>query len=96
MFVRSDGKPYTNKNLNAIWKAACKIAGVNIKLQAAFRHSLGCQLLDQGADLELVRDVLGHTKTEMTRRYAKRNPASMKDVLEARRKVVSIKKEGER
>ncbi|MCF8036591.1 MAG: site-specific integrase [Desulfobacteraceae bacterium] len=91
VFVRKDGKPYTNKNLNALWKAACKAAGVNIKLQNAFRHSLGCQLLDQGEDLEFVRDVLGHTKTDMTRRYARRNPATMKDALERRRKVVDIK-----
>ena len=91
VFVRKDGKTYTNKNLNAIWRQACKSAGVNIKLQNAFRHSLGCQLLDQGADLEMVRDILGHTKTDMTRRYARRNPATMKKWLEDRRKVVDLK-----
>ena len=94
VFVRKDGKPYTNKNLNAIWRKACQAAGVNIKMQNAFRHSLGCQLLDQGADLELVRDILGHTKTEMTRRYVRRNPATVRKWLEERRKVVPLRKKG--
>ncbi len=92
VFVRKDGKPYTNKNLNTIWRAACKKAGISIKLQNALRHSLGCQLLDQGEELELVRDILGHTKTEMTRRYARRNPALMRDALEKRHKVIDLNK----
>jgi len=36
------------------------------------RHSLGCQLLDEGHDLSLVQEVLGHRRQEMTRRYEKR------------------------
>jgi integrase len=93
IFVRKDGNPYSNKNMNTIWRKACKAAGINIKLQAAFRHSLGCQLLDQGEDLELVRDVLGHTKSDMTRRYAKRNPATVRAALEKRRKVIPLHSE---
>jgi integrase len=90
VFVRKDGKPYTSKNLNTIWRRACNQAGINIKLQAAFRHSLGSQLLDNGADLEMVRDILGHTRSDMTRRYAKRNPVTMQAALEKRSKVISF------
>lgn len=66
VFVRDDGKPYTNKNLNAIWRAACEKAGIRIKLYNADRHSLGCQLLDEGKDLSFVQEVLGHRRQEMT------------------------------
>jgi site-specific recombinase XerD len=59
LFVRADGKPYTNKNLNRIWHDACKKAGIEIKLYNAIRHSLGCQLLDEGHDLSLVQEILG-------------------------------------
>jgi hypothetical protein len=39
----------------------------------------------------LVTDQLGHTKSEMTRRYAKRAPKILADALEARRgKVIKI------
>lgn len=92
VFVRADGKPYTNKDLNKIWKEASKKATINIKLQNALRHSLGCQLLDQGEDLDLVRDTLGHTRVEMTRRYAKRSNPVVTSALEKRRgNVVSFR-----
>ena len=91
VFVRVDGQPYTSKNLNGIWHAACEKAGIHIKMYNAFRHSLGCQLLDQGEDLDLVRHQLGHTKTEMTRRYAKRSPAKLTEALNKRRnKIIPI------
>ena len=85
VFVRVDGQPYTSKNLNSIWRIASTKAGITIKMYNAFRHSLGCQLLDQGEDLDLVRDQLGHAKSEMTRRYAKRSPAKLTEALNKRR-----------
>lgn len=93
VFVRADGKPFTSKNLNKIWHDACKKVGIKIKMYNGVRHSLGCQLLDMGCDLALVQDQLGHTKPEMTRRYAKRSPQGLADALEARRwKVINIQK----
>ncbi len=93
VFVRDDGKPYTSKNLNKIWCKACEEVGINIKMYNAFRHSLGCQLLDQGEDLDLVRQQLGHTKTEMTLRYAKRSISKLTDALNKRRgSVIPFKK----
>ena len=88
VFVRDDGKPYTSKNLNAIWHTACSKAGIHIKMYNAFRHSLGCQLLEQGEDLDLVRQQLGHSKSEMTRRYAKRSISKLTNALNKRRKNI--------
>ena len=88
VFVRGDGKPYTSKNLNKLWREACTKVGIKIKMYNAFRHSLGCQLLDQGEDLDLVRQQLGHTKSEMTRRYAKRSVTKLTEALNRRRGVV--------
>jgi len=69
------------------WHKASGKVGVKIKMYNAFRHSLGCQLLDQGEDLDLVREQLGHTKMEMTRRYAKRSQGRLTDALSKRRKM---------
>ena len=92
VLVRDDGKPYTSKNLNKIWHDAGKKVGIKIKMYNGTRHSLGSQLLDLGYDLSLVQDQLGHTKPEMTRRYAKRAPKMLADALEARRgNVIKIK-----
>ena len=86
IFVRDDGKPYTDKNLNFIWRVACEAAKIKkIKLYNAVRHSLGCQLLDEGVEMDIVRQQLGHTRPEMTMRYAKRSQAKLTTMLEKRR-----------
>lgn len=90
VFHREDGKAYTNKNLNKIWHKACGKVGIQIKMYNAFRHSLGCQLLDQGEDLDLVREQLGHAKAEMTRRYAKRSQTRLTKALNKRRNVIDF------
>jgi len=82
VFVREDGNPYTNKNLNSIWKPACEKTGIKIKLQNAMRHSLGCQMVDQGDDLDLVREQLGHTDIRTTKRYAQRSEQTLTDARE--------------
>jgi len=85
-FTRDDGKPYTDKNLNAVWAQACEQSGIKkIKLYNAIRHSLGCQLLDKGFEFDKVQKVLGHTRPEMTKRYAKRSNESITQMLIDRR-----------
>jgi len=94
VFVHNGRSPYDSKVLNKIWREASKQAGFEIKLYNAVRHSLGCQLLDEGQELELVRDILGHTKTDMTRRYAQRAPQKITNVLEGRHtKVIPLRRE---
>jgi integrase/recombinase XerD len=91
IFVRDDGKPYTDKNLNEIWRAACESAKVeHIPLKNAIRHSLGCQLLDEGVDIGIVQDIYGHSKMEMTKRYAKRTKARVTEALVKRRATVYL------
>jgi integrase len=94
VFVREDGQPYSQRNLNTIWRAACVETGIRIKLYNAFRHSLGCQLLDLGYDTGHVQQQLGHKNASMTKRYAKRSNPVMTQALENRRaKIVKIRKE---
>ena len=87
IFLRDDGKPYTNKDLNKIWHKACEEVKVDIKLYNAIRHSLGCQLLNEGKDLSFVQEVLGHTRSEMTKRYAQRSNSVIGSVLNERRVI---------
>ena len=88
VFIRDDHKPYTSKNLNKFWHEACDKAEIHIKLYNGVRHSLGCQLLDMGCDMDLVRQQLGHTKVEMTQRYAKRSNKVLTSTLIKRRKNI--------
>ena len=92
VFVRKDGKPYTNKNLNEIWHKAEKATGIHCKLYNAMRHSLGCQLLDLGYDMDTVRQILGHSNISMTQVYAERSGTTITQALEARHNVVEFNK----
>ncbi len=86
-----DGKrPYYERKMRDIWKAACDSVGIKIDQRKAIRHSLGCQLLDDGVDLEMVRDIYGHTSTDMTRKYVKRTPRRVLEALENRGRVVDF------
>ena len=93
VFTRTDGKPYTSKKLNKIWHKAGDETGIKIKMYNGVRHSLGCQMLEMGAPLDVVQDQLGHQTSEMTRRYAKGSINVRKDYLEKRGKVVENMKE---
>ena len=84
IFTRDDGEPYSWKSMTCWWRSATKKAGISINLYNAIRHSLGCQLLDQGVEMEMVRDVLGHTSTNTTRIYAKRSSKTITTVLQFR------------
>jgi site-specific recombinase XerD len=61
-------------------------AGIErIKLYNAIRHSLGCRLLDEGVEFDKVQKILGHARSEMTSRYAKRSNESITQMLIDRR-----------
>ena len=76
------GKPYT-KNINRdIWNPACREAGIRISLNAACRHSFGSRLAMQGVGMETIRDLLGHSDTNVTRKFYA-NPS-----LDAMKKIV--------
>lgn len=86
VFVRDDGKPYTSKSLNGIWHKALKDANMReIRLYNGTRHSLAFQLLEQGEELSLVQEQLGHANIGMTRRYATRPKERLAEALNRRR-----------
>ena len=88
-----NGNPYTSKSLNRIWQRASKKAnkkhGVPIvNVYNAMRHSWGCQRLNQGFSLDQVSTVMGHTSTQMTKRYAQYTLDKLGDVIRGKRKDV--------
>lgn len=67
VFRNSQGRPYT-ADISRTWNAAREKAACpyNVTLYQGTRHSFATQHPDK---LDLVRQVLGHTRTDMTRRY---------------------------
>jgi len=81
VFVK-DGRPYTNKRLNSVWKRANKLSGVQIiNLYNGVRHSFAMQRLQAGFSLDEVKTILGHTNTKMTERYAKYTLKSLENIV---------------
>ncbi len=85
------GSHYDNKILNRIWSNACETLGIKIGLYEAVRHSLGCQLADEGYSIDFIQDVYKHTSIRTTRRYAKRQRGMISKALENRGKVVEFR-----
>lgn len=47
------------------------------------RHGVAMDVLEEHHDLEAVRALLGHTRLETTRRYARIRPAALKHAVES-------------
>ncbi|HPD57957.1 MAG TPA: tyrosine-type recombinase/integrase [Smithellaceae bacterium] len=90
LFTYDGRRPYHERKMREIWKAACQAAGINIIQKNAMRHSLGCQLLDEGVDLKTVSDIYGHSTMDMTRKYVRRIPHRIFNALENRGKIIEL------
>lgn len=58
-----------------------KVAGLDIKVHAhMLRHSCGYWLANQGYDIRLIQDYLGHKNIQHTVRYTKLNPERFREI----------------
>ncbi len=96
LFTYDGQRPYHERKMREIFTTACKLAGVKITQKNALRHSLGCQLLDEGVDIKTVSDIYGHATMDTTRIYVRRIPQRILNALENRGKVVLLRDYSER
>jgi len=83
VFTHNGRAAYDGKILNRLWKDACSAVGVKIKLYNGVRHSRAGQLLDAEYPMELVSELLGHSKIQMTRdMYGRISQARINNALE--------------
>ena len=61
------GKPYTEVKKN--FKLACRKAGIVGLRFHDLRHTFASRLIEAGADIVTVRDLLGHFSVKMTQRF---------------------------
>ncbi len=71
------GDPFVD--LDAGLELACKKAGVEGITWHRLRHTFTTRLLEQGADLVTVQQLLGHSTVTVTMRYAHPNLASKRN-----------------
>lgn len=70
LFVNQKGKPITSRSIEMIVEKAGIDAGLKIHLHPhMIRHSFATHLLDNGADLRVVQELLGHENLSTTEIY---------------------------
>jgi integrase len=68
-FPNSLGKPYEPRDDWKDWKWLCKAMGVRDARVHDARHTAATLLLEQGVDISVVQEILGHSTLVVTKRY---------------------------
>lgn len=70
LFINRSGKPVTRQFFFMVVKKYAEQAGIKKQISPhTLRHSFASHLLQNGADLRLVQELLGHTSVETTQIY---------------------------
>lgn len=84
LFVTEKGKPI---NRTAVWimvKQYAKQAGISKRLSPhTLRHSFATHLLNNGADLRVIQEMLGHSNISSTDRYTHVSPTHLQAAFAA-------------
>lgn len=83
LFLNRRGKQLTRNMIFLIVKDATKKAGINKKVSPhTFRHSFATHLLERGADLRSIQQMLGHESITTTEIYMHVDKTFLKEVVE--------------
>ncbi|NQV30198.1 MAG: site-specific tyrosine recombinase XerD [Candidatus Marinimicrobia bacterium] len=81
LFLNNKGKPLQRKGIWFILKQLVKKAGLNKSVSPhTFRHSFATHLLEGGADLRIVQEMLGHVDISTTQIYTHLDSTYLKEV----------------
>ena len=70
MFERTPGEPFTESIVSKRLKAAAREAGITKRIYPhLLRHSFATHLIEQGTDLKIVQELLGHNSVKTTEMY---------------------------
>lgn len=69
-FERRPGEPFTESMISKRLKAAALEAGITKRIYPhLLRHSFATHLLEQGMDIKIVKELMGHNNIKTTERY---------------------------
>jgi len=83
MFLNKNGKRITTRGVRGIVSKYLKGLGLNKGISAhTFRHSFATHLLNRGADLRTVQELLGHANLSTTQIYTHLTTEKLKNVYD--------------
>ncbi|MFQ6605272.1 MAG: site-specific tyrosine recombinase XerD [Fidelibacterota bacterium] len=81
IFVSRNGKPITRMMVWNLIRKYCRLAGIEKPVSPhTFRHSFATHLLEGGADLRAVQEMLGHADISTTQIYTHLDKEYLKEV----------------
>ena len=82
LFIRRNGKPLSRVRVYNIIQELAKTAGITKHISThTFRHSFATHLVNGGADLRVVQDLLGHESITTTEIYAHIDNTYLRDTI---------------
>lgn len=82
LFLRRNGKPLSRVRVYNIIQELATVAGISKHISPhTFRHSFATHLVNGGADLRVVQDLLGHESITTTEIYAHIDSAYLRDTI---------------
>ena len=80
MFLNARGGRLTTRSVDRLVKKYIRALGVNVKASPhSLRHAFASHLLDEGADLRAIQEMLGHESLATTQKYTQ---VSIKHLME--------------
>jgi site-specific recombinase XerD len=81
LFPGRNGKQMTRTNVFLLIEHRAERAGIAHLSPHGLRHTCATHLIDHGADLRVVQEILGHSEVSTTQIYLKVTPSHLKDIL---------------
>ena len=83
MFLNKNGGPITPRSIERMMKKYTPLTGLNIDHSPhTLRHTFATHMLDAGADLRCVQELLGHASLSTTQIYTHVSVERLKQVYE--------------